>query len=74
MTRLDSTHDLARVFRVPGSLNGKADAPAPVRLLDGSMARTASVWPWPTMWRPSASMNVDLPTPGAPLMPDLFLD
>ncbi len=34
MTKFDSTHDLARVFRVPGSMNGKADAPAPVRLLD----------------------------------------
>ena len=34
MPRLDSTYDLARVFRVPGSCNGKADAPAPVRLLD----------------------------------------
>ena len=34
IARLDSTHDLARVFRVPGSFNGKADAPAPVVLLD----------------------------------------
>ena len=31
--RLDSTHDLARVFRVPGSFNGKAGQPAPVQLL-----------------------------------------
>ena len=37
--RLDSTHDLARVFRVPGSFNGKADDPAPVRLLDNGGPR-----------------------------------
>ena len=30
---LDATHDLARVLRVPGTLNHKGDAPVPVRLL-----------------------------------------
>lgn len=31
---LDSTHDLARVLRVPGTLNRKGKEPVPVRLLD----------------------------------------
>ncbi len=34
IAKFDSTHDLARVFRVPGSMNGKAGEPAPVRLFD----------------------------------------
>ena len=41
----------------------------PLRALDGSTASTATRWPASTRCRPSASMNVDLPTPGAPLMP-----
>src|SRR3954447_9111383 len=41
----------------------------PVRELDGSTASTAARWPRPTRCRPNASMNVDLPTPGEPLMP-----
>lgn len=32
--KLDSTHDLARVFRPPGSMNGKGETPRPVQLLD----------------------------------------
>ena len=41
----------------------------PLRVLDGSTASTATRWPASTRCRPSASMNVDLPAPGAPLMP-----
>ncbi len=41
----------------------------PVRELDGSTASTATRCPSPTRCRPNASMKVDLPTPGAPLMP-----
>jgi hypothetical protein len=32
--KLDATHDLARVLRVPGTLNGKGAEPVPVVLLD----------------------------------------
>jgi hypothetical protein len=32
--KLDSTHDLARVFRPPGSVNGKGETPRTVELLD----------------------------------------
>ena len=38
----------------------------PLRVLDGSTASTATRWPASTRCRPSASMNVDLPAPGAP--------
>ncbi len=41
----------------------------PVRVLDGSTASTATRCPCSTRWRPNASMNVDLPEPGAPEMP-----
>ena len=41
----------------------------PVTLLDGSTARTATRWPRAIRCRPSDSTKVDLPTPGAPLMP-----
>src|SRR5574343_1444703 len=36
---------------------------------EGSTASTATRWPCPIRYRPSASMKVDLPTPGTPLMP-----
>ena len=32
IAKLDSTHDLARVFRPPGSFNGKGEQPVPVEL------------------------------------------
>ena len=41
----------------------------PVRVLDGSTASTATRCPASTRCMPSASMNVDLPAPGAPVMP-----
>ena len=41
----------------------------PVTLLEGSTASTARRWPRPITCSPSASTKVDLPTPGAPLMP-----
>src|SRR3954447_13140943 len=41
----------------------------PERGLDGSTARTATLWPRSMRWSPNASMNVDLPAPGAPLIP-----
>ena len=41
----------------------------PVRVDDGSTASTATLWPLPVSMLPSASMVVDLPTPGAPVMP-----
>lgn len=41
----------------------------PVRLEDGSTASTATRWPSPVSIVPSASMNVDFPTPGTPLIP-----
>ncbi len=41
----------------------------PVRRDDGSTASTATLWPWPVRSEPSASIMVDLPTPGAPVMP-----
>ena len=36
---------------------------------DGSTASTATLWPLPVSNVPSASMVVDLPAPGAPVMP-----
>lgn len=36
---LDSTPDLARILRVPGTLNHKTDPPAPVRVLRGAGPR-----------------------------------
>jgi hypothetical protein len=41
----------------------------PVSDDDGSMASTATLWPLPISASPSASMKVDLPTPGTPEMP-----
>src|SRR5262249_57963320 len=41
----------------------------PLRADDGSTARTATWWPWAVRNVPSTSMVVDLPTPGAPVMP-----
>ena len=41
----------------------------PESALVGSTASTATRWPRPVRKRPSVSMNVDLPAPGAPLMP-----
>ena len=41
----------------------------PVRMLDGSTASTPTLWPSETSHDPSASMKVDLPTPGTPEMP-----
>ena len=41
----------------------------PLRVLDGSTASTATRWPCSTRCSPSASMKVDLPAPGAPVMP-----
>src|SRR5580704_15024829 len=41
----------------------------PLRLDDGSTARTATRWPWSRSWPPSRSMKLDLPTPGTPVMP-----
>ena len=37
--------------------------------LEGSTASTATRWPWPIRCRPRASMNVDFPDPGEPLIP-----
>ena len=42
----------------------------PVRFELGSMASTATRWPAAVRCVPRASMNVDLPTPGTPVMPD----
>ncbi len=44
----------------------------PVRVEDGSTASTATRCPSPVRWTPSASMNVDLPTPGTPVTPTLL--
>ncbi len=41
----------------------------PEIVLDGSTARTATRCPWAITCSPSASMNVDFPEPGAPLIP-----
>src|SRR5262245_25502245 len=41
----------------------------PERALDGSTASTATRLPCAMRWRPKASMNVLLPTPGTPVMP-----
>ena len=41
----------------------------PLRVLDGSTANTATRCSRSTSERPSASMNVDFPAPGAPEMP-----
>src|SRR3546814_1479638 len=41
----------------------------PLRFDDGSTARIAMRWPRSITCRPNASMKVDLPTPGTPLMP-----
>jgi hypothetical protein len=41
----------------------------PDTLDDGSTANTATRWPSLIRYKPKASMKVDLPTPGTPLMP-----
>ena len=41
----------------------------PVIALDGSTASTATRWPSSIRRKPSASISVDLPTPGEPVMP-----
>ena len=41
----------------------------PVRVEDGSTASTATLWPSAVSREPSASMAVDLPTPGTPVIP-----
>src|SRR5690606_37100589 len=41
----------------------------PLSCDDGSTASTATVLPRVVRWVPSASMNVDFPTPGTPVMP-----
>ena len=41
----------------------------PVRLEEGSTASTATRWPCSVKYVPSASIVVDLPTPGMPVMP-----
>ena len=41
----------------------------PLRSELGSMARTASRWPSEVTMPPMASMKVDLPAPGTPVMP-----
>src|ERR1700678_3252035 len=41
----------------------------PLRVDDGSTASTATRCPWSMSWPPRASMKVDLPTPGTPVMP-----
>ena len=41
----------------------------PERRDEGSMARTATLWPCAVRYFPNASMKVDLPAPGAPEMP-----
>ena len=41
----------------------------PLRVLDGSTASTATRWPASMTCRPTASINVDLPTPGDPETP-----
>ena len=41
----------------------------PVRLDEGSTASTATLWPLAVRVAPSASMVVDLPAPGAPVIP-----
>src|SRR3984957_8545212 len=41
----------------------------PVRVDDGSTASTATRCPWSISRPPRASMKVDLPTPGTPVMP-----
>ena len=38
-------------------------------VLEGSTASTATRWPRPMRCSPSASMKVDLPEPGEPLIP-----
>jgi hypothetical protein len=38
---IDSTHDLARLLRVPGTLNAKGDPPAPVALISDDGSRFA---------------------------------
>jgi hypothetical protein len=41
----------------------------PVRVDDGSTARTATRLPLPVSSEPRASTNVDFPAPGTPVMP-----
>ena len=41
----------------------------PVRADEGSTASTATLWPLSISAMPSASIVVDLPTPGEPVMP-----
>ena len=41
----------------------------PVRTLDGSTVSTPTWWPSAVSRLPSASMNVDFPTPGTPETP-----
>ena len=84
-TTMDSRVALATPPRVPADGDGRINALSSraslaMRVLsprieprvfvdDGSMASTASLWPSPMSVMPRASMNVDLPTPGTPVMP-----
>ena len=60
----ESGDDHAKMFRVACAL-----AEPPVRAEDGSTASTATLWPCSIRNMPSASIVVDLPTPGEPVMP-----
>ena len=53
---VDSTHDLARVLRLPGTLNHKGDTPVDVRLLqDNGQGPTVEEWrAMATLWAPPA--------------------
>ena len=43
----------------------------PDDLEEGSIANTATLWPWLTISQPRASMRLDLPAPGGPEIPIL---
>ena len=58
--------DVHRMLRIPQRM---LEVSIPVRLDDGSTASTATLRPWPVRKAPRVSMVVDLPTPGAPVMP-----
>src|SRR5262245_32879023 len=84
-TTMASRVALATPPSVPAAGDGRMNAPGsvarrsirvlsprmepPERFDDGSTARTATLCPAAVRRVPSASMNVDLPTPGTPVIP-----
>ena len=70
---LDSTHDLARVFRPAGTFNGKGGEPVPVTLLDDGGPRYTPEQIKAEALAPVVSLVAATPEPGQGRKPDELL-